>query len=159
MQNPKIMTLLTMALAVVLLGVPSTAVAQLPSDTFDIAFNGFCDGMELTRTRPVNLAGTLTGCYLGDGIAAGTIAFNYQIVPFATTPWVGAVVTSNNDQTDQSCILIYELNFTTQRWADYQSCLGQPLSEVNSGTFRFGQPSSTTVGAKDTSVRGSAKRR
>ena len=157
MKDLKIMTLLTLALANLLLVLPSTASAsaQLPSGTFDIAFNGFCDGMELTRTGPVSLAGTLTGCYLGDGIAAGTIAFNYQIVPFVSTPWVGAVVTSNNDQTDQSCILIYELNFTTQRWASYQSCGGAPLSQVNSGTFRFGQPSSTVGNA---SVRGSGKR-
>jgi len=157
MKNLKIMTLLTLALAGVLLVLPSTASAsaQLPSGTFDIAFNGFCDGMELTRTGPVSLTGILTGCYLGDGIAGGTIAFNYQIVPFVSTPWVGGVVTSLNDQTDLSCILIYELNFTTQRWADYSTCLGTPLSQVNSGTFRFGQPSSTVGNA---SVRGSGKR-
>jgi hypothetical protein len=67
MKNLKIVTLLTMALAGLLLVLPSTASAstQLPSGTFDIAFNGFCDGMELTRTGPVSLAGTLTGCYLG----------------------------------------------------------------------------------------------
>ena len=52
MKNLKIVTLLTMALAGLLLVLPSTASAsaQLPSGTFDIAFNGFCDGMELTRT-------------------------------------------------------------------------------------------------------------
>jgi len=157
MKNLKITTLLTLALAGVLLVLPSTvsASAQLPSGSFSIAFNGFCDGMDLTRTGPVSLAGTLSGCYLGDGIAAGTIAFNYQIVPFVSTPWAGGVVTSNNDQFDQSCILIYELNFTTQRWADYQSCGGQPLSQLNSGTFRFGQPSATVGNA---SVRGSGKR-
>ena len=158
MKNLKIMTLLTLALANLLLVLPSTASAsaQLPSGSFSIAFNGFCDGMDLTRTGPVSLAGTLSGCYLGDGIAAGTIAFNYQIVPFVSTPWVGAVVTSNNDQTDQSCILIYELNFTTQRWADYLTCSPDvPLSKLNSGTFRFGQPSGT---AADTSLRPSGKR-
>ena len=157
MKNLKIMTLLTLALANLLLVLPSTASAsaQLPSGSFSIAFNGFCDGMDLTRTGPVILTGFLTGCYDGLGFAAGTIAFNYQIVPFVSTPWVGAVVTSNNDQTDQSCILIYELNFTTQRWASYQSCGGAPLSQVNSGTFRFGQPSATVGNA---SVRGSGKR-
>ena len=155
MKNLKIMTLLTLALANLLLVLPSTASTQLPSGSFGIAFNGFCDGMDLTRTGPVTLAGTLSGCYLGDGIAGGTIAFNYQIVPFVSTPWVGAVVTSNNDQTDQSCILIYELNFTTLRWADYQTCDGEPLSQVNSGTFRFGEPTGT-VG--DTSLRPSGRR-
>ena len=154
MKNLKIMTLLTLALANLLLVLPSTASAsaQLPSGTFDIAFSGFCDGMELTRTGPVSLAGTLSGCYLGDGIAAGTIAFNYQIVPFVSTPWVGAVV---NSTVNASCILIYELNFTTLRWADYQTCDGEPLSQVNSGTFRFGEPTGT-VG--DTSLRPSGRR-
>jgi hypothetical protein len=105
MKNLKITTLLTLALTGLLLVLPSTAStsAQLPSGSFSIAFTGFCDGMDLTRTGPVSLAGTLSGCYLGDGIAAGTIAFNYQIVPFVSTPWVGAVVTSNNDQADLSC--------------------------------------------------------
>jgi len=153
MKNLKIMTLLTLALAGLLLVLPSTASAQLPSGTFDIAFNGFCDGMELTRTGPVILTGFLTGCYDGLGFAAGTIAFNYQIVPFVSTPWAGGVV---NSTVDESCILIYELNFTTQRWADYLTCSPDvPLSKLNSGTFRFGQPSGT---AADTSLRPSGKR-
>lgn len=145
MENLKIMMPVTLALAGLLLVLPSTASAQLPSGTFDIAFTGFCDGMSLTRTGPVTLAGTLTGCYMFQGIAGGTIAFNYQIAPFVSTPWVGGVV---NSTVNGSCILIYELNFTTQKWANYQTCAGEPLAKVNSGTFTFGQPSPSVQGAR-----------
>jgi hypothetical protein len=48
MKNLKIVTLLTLALAGVLLVLPCTASAsaQLPSGSFSIAFNAFCDGMD-----------------------------------------------------------------------------------------------------------------
>jgi hypothetical protein len=131
-KNLKTATLLALAFAGLLLVLPSTASAQLPSGTFDIAFTRFCDGMHLTRTGPVSLAGTLTGCV--SGIAGGPIAFNYQINPFTTTPWVGGVVDST---INAPCIVFYELNFTTQRWANYQTCSGEPLSKINSGSFTF----------------------
>jgi hypothetical protein len=138
MKNLKAVVLLTLAFAGLLLVVPSTASAQLPSGTFDIAFNGFCDGMHLTRTGAVSLAGTLTGC--GSGIAGGPIAFNYQIAPDSATPWVGGVVGST---LNAPCILFYELNFTTRKWANYQTCAGEPLAKINSGAFTFSVATAT----------------
>jgi hypothetical protein len=147
-KNLKAVMLLTLAFAGLLLVVPSTASAQLPPGTFDIAFTGFCDGMHLTRTGPVSLAGTLTGCV--SGVAGGPIAFNYQIAPFAATPWVGGVVGST---VNAPCILFYELNFTTQRWANYQTCAGEPLSKINSGSFTF----SVAAAAESRSAKPSGK--
>ena len=129
MNNLSTAMLLPLAFAGLFLVLPSTASAQLPSGTFEIAFTGFCDGMHLTRTGPSSLAGSLTGC--ASGLAGGPIAVNYKIDPFGGTPWVGGVVGSN---ASAPCILFYELNFTTKKWANYQTCSGEPLSKINSGS-------------------------
>jgi hypothetical protein len=129
----KTISLLSLAFAGLLLVLPSIASAQLPSGTFDIALTGFCDGMHLARTGPSSLAGSLTGCL--SGVAGGPIAVNYKIDPFDGTPWVGGVVGSN---ANAPCILFYELNFTTKKWANYQTCSSEPLLKINSGSLTFG---------------------
>lgn len=103
---------------------------------FNIAFDGFCDGMFIQYGAGVKHGGNQTGCVVKS--IWGNYSYNFLDDPFAVAA-VGqatSVVQFGGNDT-------YMLDFATLRWVLYRSVAGSVPTVLASGTFSFGIPAAS----------------
>ncbi len=105
---------------------------------YNITFDGYCDGQQLTVYKGIYTTALATGCLSGDLLQG----LNTSVNKFA-----GLVVTGN--QGDAPSLFTYSLDLTKQKWAVYTSN-GTQYAKVNSGTFSFAQAPANATGTKST---------
>ncbi|HEX3943340.1 MAG TPA: hypothetical protein VHW69_04565 [Rhizomicrobium sp.] len=124
-----LLTIATMTLATVL-GAPGYAGDLAKTKTFDMTFDGFCDGMNLTLSNKVYIVGQSTGC--SSGVDEGFLAKRGNINPYFD-------ISSNNNGGDQALTYVFDdPRSANHGWCVYNTTDGVTQNVINCGTYTLG---------------------
>lgn len=102
------------------------------SHTYDITFDGFCDGVNLTLSNKYYIVGQSTGCSAGavdEGFTATRSGVKYLDI------------SSNNNGGDQALTFVFDLPISTGRgWCVYNTTDGVTQNVLNCGTYTVDAP-------------------
>lgn len=100
------------------------------SHTYDITFDGYCDGMNLTLSNKYYVVGQSTGCSAG-GVDEGFTATRSGIKYLD--------ISSNNSGSSWALTFIFTVPIQTGgHWTLYGTTDGVTQSFINSGTYTVG---------------------
>ncbi|MCI0333521.1 MAG: hypothetical protein L0228_09900 [Planctomycetes bacterium] len=135
---------LTSVLATALVMGVQSAQAQ----SFDISFDGFCDGMHIEYGADLNHGGQRTGC--AGGAIIGNRTGNVGSTPFPTRAVGQNTIVPDAVEGGPGFHVIFLLNSITQEWCNYTAFDGAVPTLGNCGTFSFGAPAAADAVGKST---------
>jgi hypothetical protein len=122
--------------------------ASARAKTFDISFDGFCDGAHLTIAKKVFVGHQPTGCEAGTGVGEGFIG--------RVTGKVGSqqlLIGANFGPGPAFTYIIEYPLVDGGAWSNYFTIDGKKVRRLNSGTYSLGAPAAVAKGRKSTAHR------